>query len=272
MHPVPRTDDFRAMTGESPLRVVKLGGRAQSSAELPGAIAAAWRAAPGTLCVVHGGGDAVSALQRRLGSEPAFVGGRRITTVEDIEVLRMSLSGVTNKQLVAAFVAAGLPAVGLSGEDAGLIAARPLDEATLGRVGVPADIHAPLLQHLLAGGYLPVISPLARDASTSNGSAALNVNGDDAAAAIAGALGARELLLVADVAGVLVRGAVVDTLTVDDAVAAIADGTAAGGMAAKLQAAIAALESGVERVRIGDVHALADVERGTVLLQSRSLV
>jgi acetylglutamate kinase len=260
------------MIGDSSLRIVKLGGRAQSSPELPGAIAAAWHAAPGALCVVHGGGDAVSTLQRRLGHEPAFVGGRRITTSQDIDVLRMSLSGATNKQLVAALVSVGLPAVGLSGEDAGLIAARPLDEATLGRVGAPACIHGSLIRHLLAGGYLPVISPLARDASAPHAAAALNVNGDDAAAAIARALGARELLFVSDVAGVIVRDAVVETLDVGDAVAAIADGTAAGGMAAKLQAAIAALASGVERVRIGDVHALGDTERGTVLFQSRSLV
>ena len=254
------------------VRVVKIGGRAQAGPELPEALATAWHDAPGTVCVVHGGGDAVSALQRRMGHEPSFIGGRRITTAEDIELLRMSLSGATNKRLVAALVSAGLPAVGLSGEDAGLIAARPLDADLLGRVGAPEHINASLLRHLLDGRYLPVLSPLARDVSGTHVAAALNVNGDDAAAAIAVALGAYELLFVADVPGVLVRGKPAGMLDVDDAAAAIADGTAAGGMAAKLQAAITALQGGVDRVRIGDVHALADAERGTVLLPSRSIV
>src|SRR4051794_18341369 len=103
-------------------RVVKLCGRAQSAAELPARIAEAWRVAPGALCVVHGGGDEISALQRRLGGEPTFNGGRRVTTAEDIALIRMVLSGVVNKRLVGSFLAAGTPAVGISGEDASLIA------------------------------------------------------------------------------------------------------------------------------------------------------
>jgi acetylglutamate kinase len=261
------------MTMETPsVRVVKIGGRAQSSAALPGAIAAAWRAAPGALCLVHGGGDEVSALQRQLGRQPTFVGGRRVTSDDDIALLRMTLSGVINKRLVAQLGALGLPALGISGEDAGLLAARPLDARLLGRAGAVARVDASLRRHLLHGGYLPVISPLARDASDDHAGAALNVNGDDAAAAIAIALRAHELLLVADVPGVLVRGEPAGTMEIGEAAAAVADGIASGGMAAKLQAAVAALNGGVERVRIGDVGALADAERGTVLLPSRSLV
>ena len=143
--------------------------------------------------------------------------------------------------------------------------------AALGRVGAPREVNATLLRHLLDGGYLPVISPVARDGSANDGSA-LNVNGDDAAAAIAAALEATELLFVADVAGVLVAGAPIPVLEPGDAAAAIAQGIARGGMAAKLEAGMAALQQGVERVRIGDLDAILDSGCGTTLAPTRSLV
>jgi len=253
------------------MRVIKLGGRVQDDARLASALAGAWRDQPRTLCVVHGGGDAISALQRALGVTPAFAGGRRVTSDADVEIVRMALSGAANKQLVARLVAAGVPAVGISGEDGALLGAERLAGGSLGRVGAPARVEARLLAHLLDGGYLPVVSPLGRDVAAADG-AALNVNGDDAAAAIAAALDAEELLFISDVAGVMVDGAAASSLDVDDATAAIAQGVAVGGMAAKLQAGIAALERGVPRVRIGDLDALCDPGRGTTLVPTRSLV
>jgi acetylglutamate kinase len=100
----------------------------------------------------------------------------------------------------------------------------------------------------------------------------LNVNGDDAAAAIAAALAAEELLLVSDVAGVLVNGTTATTLSPDDARQLIDDGTAAGGMGAKLEAALAALAGGVARVRISDIAAIERIDRGTVLTQEAGSV
>lgn len=245
--------------------VVKLGGRAQSAPELPTRIAAAWSAAPGAVCVVHGGGDEISALQRKLGGEPKFAGGRRVTTADDIAIIRMVLSGVVNKRLVGSFIAAGAPAVGISGEDASLIAAQPLGIAEFGHVGMPAKINAGVIDALWNSGYLPVVSPLGANAAANDGSA-LNVNGDDAAAAIAVALGADELLLIADVEGVLDDAKrVIPRLRVDEARALIASGVAAGGMAAKLEAAHAALAGGVRTVRIADLAALTDPSRGTVV-------
>ena len=247
-------------------RVIKIGGRAQSDAALPGAIAAAWTAAPGSLVVVHGGGDEVSALQRAYGVTPSFVGGRRVTSPQDIELLRMALSGSANKRLVSALVSRGVSAVGLSGEDAALLVAAPLDPEQLGAVGDPRHANVGLLQHLLDGGFLPVVSPLSRRESMVAGeSDALNVNGDDAAALISASLEAEELLLVADVAGVVVDGAVVADLTPVESGKLIAGGVATGGMVAKLEAALAALASGVARVRIGDVSAIQDPTRGTVI-------
>jgi len=248
--------------------VVKLGGRTQSDPALPATLAALFTSSRGQLVIVHGGGDQISALQRMRGEEPVFVGGRRVTTDTALELVRMVLSGLANKQLVSALTAAGAPAVGISGEDANLLRAEPIDVETFGHSGTPTSVEPKLVQTLLAAGYLPVISPVAANVDQTIGGA-LNVNGDDAAAAIAAALGASELFLLADVSGVLDRDKqLVTSLTLADARALVASGVAAGGMAAKLDACAQALVGGVGRVRIGDLVALTEPTAGTTFLRS----
>jgi acetylglutamate kinase len=247
-------------------RVIKVGGRPQSDPSFSTAVAAEWEQdrTNGGLVLVHGGGGEVSVLQKAFGASSTFVNGRRVTTERDVDLVRMALSGSANKRLVSSLIDRGVAAVGLSGEDASLIGASPVDAERLGFVGVPKRVNVAFLRHLLSGGYLPVISPVSRNDEQTLG-AALNVNGDDAAAAIAIALGAAELLLVADVEGVLCDGSVVPTLTPDCARALITDGVAAGGMQAKLEAGLAAIEGGVAAVRITDVAGIADSSRGTLL-------
>jgi len=253
------------------MRVVKIGGRAQANPQLPTILRDAWLAAPGSLCVVHGGGDDMSAMQRALGREPAFIGGRRVTSEGDLELLRMVLSGVVNKRLVNAFLTAGVPAIGMSGEDGRLIGAEVIDAATLGFAGRPVLVNTDLLHSLLSAGYMPVISPVAYDSNNSSGGA-LNVNGDDAAAAIAAALGADELFLVADVEGVRdAEGQILSTLSGESARDMIVNGIAADGMAAKIESAQAALAGGVASVRICDLDGLVDDERGTFITLSQSI-
>lgn len=247
------------------MRVVKVGGRAQGDARLAAALAAVSRASPrmtGGLCVVHGGGDEVSALQRRLGLEPTFHGGRRVTRADDLDVVRMVLSGTINKRLTAQLISAGVCAVGVSGEDASLFLSHATDVATMGCVGEQVHVDPSLVRHLLAGGFVPVVSPLARDADDPSG-AGLNVNGDDAAAALAAALGADELVLIADVPGVLQDGRLIRTLGEAEARGLILSGVAAGGMAAKLEAALEAARGGVPSVRITGIEGIGDVAAGT---------
>ena len=251
-------------------RVIKVGGRPQLDASLPATLAAAHRALPGSLVVVHGGGDEVSTLQTLHGVVAQFSNGRRVTSALDLDIIRMALSGSANKRLVSALNDAAVPAVGLSGEDAGLLLATPADRARLGFVGTPSRVNVVLLRHLLAGGYLPVVSPVSRSDDPSAG-ATLNVNGDDAAAAIAVALSADELLLVSDVEGVRVKGQPVAQLDAESALQLVEDGTAAGGMIAKLQAALAALDGGVARVRISDIAAIGLPDRGTALTRVGSV-
>jgi acetylglutamate kinase len=249
-------------------RVVKIGGRPQADPTVPGLLARHWRGSgKQNTILVHGGGDEVSALQRAFGLEARFVDGRRVTTAEDIDVIRMALSGSANKRLVSSLQSAGVGAVGLSGEDGALVVAKPTDADKLGHVGTPHRVNVTLLWTLLDAGYLPVISPVSRNVNGVLGPA-LNVNGDDAAAAIAVAVGADELLLVSDVEGVMNDGVVIARLTPDSAQALLRSGAASGGMRAKVEAALAALDGGVVRVRISDVAAIADPSRGTVVTRS----
>jgi acetylglutamate kinase len=246
---------------------VKIGGRAQNDPALPRLLALVVRTGD-ELVVVHGGGDEVTALQRRLGSEPTFIGGRRVTTDEDMEVVRMVLSGAVNKRLVRQLLHEGIAAVGISGEDGGLLPARLLDDGALGAVGEPLNADPRPVEALLSAGFVPVVSPLGRHAETGQG---LNINGDDAAAAIAGALGADELLLLADVPGVMnAAGSLVPAIPADAVDGMIASGVARGGMSAKLQAARRALAAGVAAVRISDVNALLDPDAGTRLTNAHS--
>ena len=248
-------------------RVVKIGGRAQSDPGLPRLLAQAVRLGD-DFVIVHGGGDEVTALQRRLGSEPTFIGGRRVTTAEDMEVVRMVLSGAVNKRLVRQLLDEGVAAIGISGEDGGLLPALLLDNGALGAVGEPLIADPRPVEALLAAGFVPVISPLGRHAETGQG---LNVNGDDAAAAIAGALRADELLLLADVPGVLdTSGSLLPVISADAVDDLITSGTARGGMTAKLQASRRALAAGVSAVRIGDANALLNLTAGTRLTNAHS--
>jgi acetylglutamate kinase len=253
------------------MRVIKIGGKAQANPKLPATLGDAWRGSPGELCVIHGGGDEMSSMQRALGREPVFIGGRRVTSEGDLELLRMVLSGVVNKRLVNALLAAGLPAIGISGEDGGLIAAEVIDKRTLGFAGRPVSINVEILRLLSNAGFLPVISPVAFDSKSSTGGA-LNVNGDDAAAAIASALEAEELLLIADVEGVRdADGEIFTSLSAESARELISNGVAEGGMAAKIESAQEALAAGVPIVRICDLDGLLDEERGTFITLSQSI-
>ena len=252
-------------------RVVKIGGRAQGDPRIAAALCQVWKDSPNRLCVVHGGGDEITAMQRSLGREATFVGGRRVTSESDLELLRMVLSGMVNKRLVNSLVAAGIPAVGLSGEDDALIGAELIDASSLGFAGRPTAINVQLLRTLMDAGYVPVISPVGYDAASGKGGA-LNVNGDDAAAGIAASLKAEELILIVDVEGVRdAQGEFIQALSVESSQELIASGVAANGMAAKLESARAALQAGVDRVRICDLAGLADSERGTFITQTQGV-
>jgi acetylglutamate kinase len=244
------------------VRVVKLGG---NTLDQPAWVAECARglAALQPLVVVHGGGRAVTALSRRLNLPVEQRDGVRVTTPEVAEVVEMVLGGPMNRLLVTALRAAGVDALGLSGVDGGLLTAVPAAEG-LGHVGEIAAVRASLLESLLRAGLTPVVAPVAPGAD--NAGVPFNVNADQAAAAIAAAIHAEELLFVSDVSGVEIDGVAQGVLPAADVEALIDRGVASRGMAVKLRAAARALGAGVRAVRIGDLAMLASASAGTRLL------
>jgi acetylglutamate kinase len=242
--------------------VLKLGGELLESAADRARIAGlAGSIAPHRpLVIVHGGGRAVDAELERRAIAPRKADGLRITDRATLDVVVSVLAGSANTELVAALVAEGIPAVGLTGVDAGLgKAARVSAHRTaagqtvdLGFVGDPADVDASLIELLLVHGYVPVVASLGvEDASRS--AVILNVNADVMACRLAAALGGAELVIAGTTAGVFDSdGRTIATLDIAAIDALIASGTATAGMIAKLSACRAALLEGVSSVRIID--------------------
>jgi len=249
--------------------VLKLGGRALETPEAPREFALALAQLGRPAILVHGGGGEVTQWCLRLGLETRFSEGLRVTDAATLEVSTAVLAGLANKRLVAALRACGLDAVGLAGLDGGVLRVRPHARASaLGAVGEVESVDASLLALLLGSGRTPVLASIA---ATSDG-VLLNVNADDAAAAIAAAAGASDLVLLSDTPGLVLDGRVVAALRSADLAAALARPEVGGGMRPKLRAAGVALAAGVARVHVaawqgpGTLEALlAGASPGTTL-------
>ena len=199
--------------------------------------------------VVHGGGKQITQLLDRLGLEPRFVDGMRVTDAATLEVVEMVLGGALNQEIVRLVNKLGGRAVGLTGKDGSLARARRQTEPDLGLVGRITSMDTSVLEHL-EPHFIPIIAPLAVDES---GAGSLNVNADVFAAHLAAALGAEKLVLLTDVVGV--RGAdgeLLPSITADKARELIAAEVITGGMIPKIEYALAALDAGVRKVHIID--------------------
>ena len=219
----------------SEIVVVKLGGTTLAEQQqVLREVSAVARKRP--VVLVHGGGKRMTEWLARLGVETRFENGLRVTDPAALEVAAAVLRGVVNSELVAALRDAGCDAVGLSGVDGGLLIGERLKD--VGLVATVTGIRRDLIDSLLVAGQVPVVAPLARDETGT----VCNVNADDAAAGLAAGLGARQLVLMTDVDGIRDgTGNKLDTITVAQAEAMIADGTIRGGMVPKVKAALAAL-------------------------------
>jgi acetylglutamate kinase len=196
--------------------------------------------------VVHGGGKQMTRYLTEHGIESRFVNGLRVTTPEVLDAVVKVLCGSVNQELVSAFIACGAPAVGLSGMDALLTEARQMS-AELGWVGKPIRSDARLLHSLIELKYIPVVACLAGDRQ----GRFFNVNADQMAVSVAAALGADKLLFLTDVDGVKDKNNVVySTLNAEECRHLIHSGIATGGMLAKLQSAIEAIQTGIAEVVI----------------------
>ena len=212
--------------------VLKLGGRVAAAAA---AEALTLRGQGHDVVVVHGAGPQITAEMERRGIEAVFVDGRRVTTPDVLEVVRASFAEV-NAEVCAAIGPAAVP---FFGDEIGLPA---VQVEALGLVGDPTPSAPRAVVEALAAGRIPVVAPLA--------AGPLNVNADEAAAALAVGLGAERILFVSDVPGVLMAGAVMEHIAVADADRMLGDGTFEGGIVPKLEAAMLATRGGV-RALIG---------------------
>ena len=204
--------------------------------------------------VVHGGGPQIGDLMSRLGKETEFRDGLRVTDAETLDIARMVLVGKVNREIVNAINVHGPMAVGMSGEDAGMLSASPRDPA-LGYVGDIGAVNPELVERLLAEELIPVIATIAADASGQ----AYNVNADTAAGAVALALRAEKLVFLTDVEGLRGDrddpGSTMSSLSADAAEQLIADGIVADGMVPKVRACVDAVRGGVGHAHILDGRA-----------------
>lgn len=233
--------------------VVKYGGAAMDDPALRASFASdivLMRYVGMNPVVVHGGGPQISAQITRLGGTPSFVGGYRVTTAEDLEVVRMVLVGVINKDIVSLVNQHGTLAAGLSGEDGRLIVVRHKThpEGDLGFVGEVERVNPGIVTDLLRD-FIPVIASLGVDTEGQ----VHNVNADEVAAAVAESLGAEKLVYLTNVPGILdAGGKTIEQLGADQAAELRASGAVGAGMIPKLSSALDAIKGGVPRVTILD--------------------
>jgi acetylglutamate kinase len=244
-------------TPRKDLLVLKIGGSVGVEADAPLDAVVALNDAGHPVVVVHGGGPLVGEWADRLGMETRFVRGLRVTDAETRDLALAVLGGLANGRVVATLIARGVPAVGLTGIDGGMLRAER-EDAELGLVGRVTLVDSALLEELVDAGRVPIVAPAALDRATGE---VLNVNGDAAAGAIAASLGARLLVFVTDVPGVRGKdGRVIARLDTEKARALVEDGTIEGGMLPKVEACLIAAAAGC-RAAIVATRGVDSVER-----------
>jgi acetylglutamate kinase len=241
--------------------VIKYGGHAQTEESLRASFAqdvVLLKYVGLRPVVVHGGGPQIGEILTRLGKKSSFVAGLRVTDDDTMEVVEMVLGGKVNHEIVALVQRAGGRAVGLTGSDGDMIRVtrRRVDGQDVGRVGRIVAVNPAPIAAVAAAGFVPVIAPLGVDEQ----GVTHNVNADEAAGAIACALGAEKLILLTDVAGVKdASGTLIHSLSVAEARKLIGEGTIRDGMIPKVECCIDALEHGVGRTHVVDgrmLHAI----------------
>lgn len=225
--------------------------------------------------IVHGGGAAITRNMGRFGLDVEFKNGQRVTTEEAMDVVKMTLIGKVNEELVCAMNEHGNLAVGVNGTDAGTIMAEPIDPE-LGRVGRVMEVNPAYINALIAADYVPIIASV----GMGEDGGSFNINADAAASAIAGAIGAHKIIFLTDVDGFYEdfddKDSLVSKMSVEETRAMLDAGTVSSGMIPKLQSCIDALENGVPRAHIVNgtkphsilIELLTHVGAGTLIYQT----
>jgi acetylglutamate kinase len=244
--------------------VIKYGGSAQKEEHLKQAFAedvALMNFIGIRPVIVHGGGPMISKTMKQMGKEPAFIQGHRVTDSETMDIVEMVLGGLVNKAIVSLINGQGGRAVGLSGKDGGLIHAKKKriskkhasssaeDLIDIGQVGQVTKVNPEILHTLDKSGFIPVISPV----GVGSKGETYNINGDDITSAVACSLTAEKLIYMTDTDGILdKKGKRIQSITKTKAKQLIKSGVISGGMLPKINAALEAIDSGVNKVHIVD--------------------
>jgi acetylglutamate kinase len=243
--------------------VIKYGGAAQIEESLKDTFAqdiALFNFIGIRTVIVHGGGPKISETMKRMGKEPTFIQGQRVTDRETMDIVEMVLGGLINKEIVSMINRHGAKAVGLSGKDGGLIrakkkvlrrSARDGDDEVIdiGQVGEVEEIRPEVIDCLQREGFIPVISPI----GVGQRGESYNINADYVASTLAASLRAEKLILLTDVAGIKdANGSVLSTLKKEEVLRLINEGVITGGMLPKVQACLRALDKGVAKNHIID--------------------
>lgn len=246
--------------------VIKIGGNEIDNPTFLMELASTIKALHEPVIVVHGGGKEISEMQTRLGIEPKYVNGVRVTDEASLHIVTMMLCGAVNKRLVQVLVNGGVDALGLSGIDRGIVRARKMqhDIIDMGFTGEVEAVRGEALLDLLQQGITPVLAPISLGDDSH-----YNVNADHVAGAVAAAVGAEKVVFITNVEGVLSDGQVVHSLTAEQVEALIGAGTIFGGMIPKVQTALGALESGVPQAVITNLVGLKS-HGGTVFVNDCS--
>lgn len=241
---------------KKPLILIKSGGRAAEDSAALEALAAEMKNLSGefSFLFVHGGGAAVSAIQKVYGIEPVFRDGIRITSPKEMDLVDMGLAGLMNKKLVRIFSSCGLKPVGLSGADGNLFTGKSIGEQS--RTGRIVSTDPSLTGLLMEKGYTPVVCSVSSDR---NG-VALNINADEAALALGVACGAESIIFISDIPGILDGGRLRPELSEKEITGLIGDGIISGGMIPKVRSSLEALKSGAGTVVIGDYRESGDLK------------
>lgn len=239
------------------MQVLKVGGNELDEHAFLTDLAQAVKSMDEPAVIVHGGGQAIADMQARLGLETVMVDGLRVTDADSLAVVEMVLSGRSNKIIVAALLAAGVDAVGISGVDGGLLRCVKKQHPTvdLGYVGQIVEVRAELLQQFAGQGMTPVVSPI----SLGPEGQVYNVNADEAAGAIAASLGVSVVNFVSNVPGVLDEYYnTIPALSAAQTEQLISRGIIHGGMVPKVRAALHVVGQGVPNARIVNLSGLAN--------------
>lgn len=244
--------------------VIKIGGNELDDPNFIIGVGQAVANLPAPPILVHGGGKEIRELQNRLGIEPQYIDGLRVTDLESLAVVKMVLAGRVNKRLVASLLAAGVDAFGMSGVDRSAIKAEKLHHPAgdLGLVGRITHVRTEVFKHLLEAGITPVLSPISYGADGS----IFNVNADHVAMAVAIAMQATALVFVSNVPGVLRERELLPYLTTAEVEQLIADKVIVNGMIPKVRSALEAVAGGVPAVRITNLAGLKE-GTGTTIVQ-----